>query len=85
MRKNKYIKIISCDFEEGRFVLRDSTDKIYEFNASEVSGLAGMSAEELSSAQIIAGGMGLRWKDFDLDLFVTAIVAPELLPSSRLL
>ena len=85
MLKNNWIKIVSCAFEEEKITLESVDGKHYGFNTADVSQLAGMRMDELKLGKICAGGLGLRWGEFDLDLFITPIVAPEELSATRFL
>tara|TARA_B100000959_G_C14804123_1_gene550972 strand:+ start:71 stop:331 length:261 start_codon:yes stop_codon:yes gene_type:complete len=85
MLRSKLIKIVSFSVAGSRLNVTDQEGESYTFTIEDVAELAGMSEAELSEGQIVAGGLGLRWAQFDLDLFVTPIVAPALVSSSQYL
>ncbi|MDP7038169.1 MAG: hypothetical protein QGI45_03355 [Myxococcota bacterium] len=83
MRRDKWIKISDFSVKENRLNVTDKEGQSYTFAVEDVVELAGMTEDELSRGEIIAGGLGLRWDKFDLDLFVTPVVAPERVSSSQ--
>jgi hypothetical protein len=85
MLRDKWIKIKDFSVKENRLNVTDKKGESYSFAVEDVAELAGMTEAELSRGEIIAGGLGLRWGKFDLDLFITPIVAPALVSSSQYL
>jgi len=82
MSKAKFFKVSAFAFEAEDLVLKDQDDKVVRLALSEIPELAGLSSAELSAGEIIAGGLGLRWSEFDLDLFLTPLASPEVISSA---